>query len=1268
MGLEFMTQDTIEKYKNQFQDRQITVKENISESLSLIAANMLEAGDQGHARKLHQLIGKYNRGEMIITFSGHFSAGKSSLINELAGHSLLPSSPIPTSANVVTIKSGEPQVKLHLTSGEQKDFDFTGNLEEVRAYCVNGAEVESIEISYPLLWPETLLLMDTPGIDSTDDAHKLSTESALHLADIVIYTMDYNHVQSELNFHFVKSLQDQGKSVVLVVNQIDKHQAAELPFESFRQSVEEAFSAWQIEPMAIFYTSIMRKDHPFNQLSQLKSALSEWMDKRSSLIAEGLVHSSLELIEGHMVWLRAQQGEKRSSFEEILEQTPSLQDITMEVNQLNLQIKSNSERPLRLEQTGKKEIDSIIQNANLTPFPIRELAERFLESQKPNFKVGLFFTANKTLEEQKARLDAFHVEFSKQVSAHLEWHLKETLIRIQEQDGSATEEYLTEVHEMHLDIEPQLLVDQIHQGALASFSGQYVLQYSQDLAQAMKNAYRKKALSLLEKGLHLSEAKSNADLGPLRQKISSYSQVIDALEGLRKLDQKLDEKSKEFMNLLLQNVKHGESSFRKLEKSPVTPSADASATTYKGNKYSIDWGTSEQQEQKHEKSTDGPYKAKLQQTAEGLRQTAHLTKEIAGLKTSSNAMIGRAERLEKNLFTVALFGAFSAGKSSFANALMGNRVLPVSPNPTTATINKVLPPNAENPHGTVRVKLKGEKDLWNDLAHSLRIFEMEAPSMEQGIDAIKRLQPEDWSPSSKPHYSFLKAVEHGYESISAYLGQELIVSAEEFQLYVADEKKAAFVEWIELHYDCPLTRQGIALVDTPGADSINARHTGVAFEYIKNADAVLFVTYYNHAFSHADKNFLTQLGRVKDTFEMDKMFFVVNAADLAKDKEELESVIGHVSENLEVHGIRNARIYPISSQSAIAGKLGQRDKIDSTTEASLRNQWNIPTDDTIAWDQVLTRSGLPRFEKDFITFTIEELTQVAVSSSAHEVDRVRNHLEELLQSSKQDESERVRQKEAAVQLKKQALKVKIDRHTEVKSIEKEVAELLFYVKKRLLDRFNEFFQYSFNPAVLKDDGRNIKHTLRVSLEEMLQSIAHELAQEARATTLRVEKYLRKSQNRMFSKWEETLRGVMETSTFGLSAFDPTPLETPSFPLELTISDKKPLLSTLSLYKNARHFFEKDGKVAMRDTLEKQINPMITAHIEQLEQIFMEYYTHSFHEQMDNIQNHISDEVEGYYAGLMGMLSNEIDVESLEVVKTQLDHIVTGMRELFNQNK
>ncbi|WP_249686057.1 dynamin family protein, partial [Bacillus velezensis] len=69
--------------------------------------------------------------------------------------------------------------------------------------------------------------------------------------------------------------------------------------------------------------------------------------------------------------------------------------------------------------------------------------------------------------------------------------------------------------------------------------------------------------------------------------------------------------------------------------------------------------------------------------------------------------------------------------------------------------------------------------------------------------------------------------------------------------------------------------------------------TDVSFQYIKNAGAILFVTYYNHVFSRAGREFLIQLGRVKDTFALDKMFFLINAADLAESEEVCGMVKGY---------------------------------------------------------------------------------------------------------------------------------------------------------------------------------------------------------------------------------------------------------------------------------------------------------------------------------------------------------------------------------------
>ena len=56
--------------------------------------------------------------EYTIGFAGHFSAGKSSMINALTGEDLLPSSPIPASANIVKVKKTDTDYAvIHMTDG-----------------------------------------------------------------------------------------------------------------------------------------------------------------------------------------------------------------------------------------------------------------------------------------------------------------------------------------------------------------------------------------------------------------------------------------------------------------------------------------------------------------------------------------------------------------------------------------------------------------------------------------------------------------------------------------------------------------------------------------------------------------------------------------------------------------------------------------------------------------------------------------------------------------------------------------------------------------------------------------------------------------------------------------------------------------------------------------------------------------------------------------------------------------------------------------------
>ena len=81
-------------------------------------------------------------------------------------------------------------------------------------------------------------------------------------------------------------------------------------------------------------------------------------------------------------------------------------------------------------------------------------------------------------------------------------------------------------------------------------------------------------------------------------------------------------------------------------------------------------------------------------------------------------------------FTVALFGAFSAGKSSFSNALIGEKVLPVSPNPTTAAINRIRPVSVGKEDGTADVRLKTEMRMMEDVVRSFEALGIKATFTE----------------------------------------------------------------------------------------------------------------------------------------------------------------------------------------------------------------------------------------------------------------------------------------------------------------------------------------------------------------------------------------------------------------------------------------------------------------------------------------------------------------------------------------------------------
>jgi small GTP-binding protein len=1218
----------------------ITMRKNhtqISDSILQLKSQMTLGAYQKHQSQLDDIINKCSEGLFSITFCGHFSAGKSSLINQLCGHTLLPSSPIPTSANVVTIRNDAAQAKVKKWGDLQPQSIA---LELLQDACKQGEEIESVEINYPIAWmgADTVLL-DTPGVDSTDEAHMKSTLSAIHLSDVVFYVMDYNHVMSEINFAFTKRLQEWNKPIFLIVNQIDKHEPEEIDFNDYRAGVKKAFEDWHIDLEAIFFITLKEKHHPYNELEQLDWYLKQLISLGPVLRDESVKKSVKHIVDDHIASVEEAYDEFKAPYVKQIDEDQT-EHIGKLVHDLKGKITALELKSTSFVDLHRKDIIKLLDNANIIPAQTRELAHLFLESTSPKFKVGLLFSKNKTEQEKRARLTAFSDQFKQNVQVHILHHLQNLLKSIIQQEGLRDEQILSQINQFNIELTEHWLTQQINQGAV--LSNEYTMTYSAQISNEIKAAYRRLAFEILDKIASPVIEKCQVETEHVNNAIKGLSSQLTAHNKIEKLNQQQLAYQSKLISLLdweLESVqlpnkqeapalKPSPMYFESEEKTSLKH--DESEELNEALSNLVDASTPMMDHRIHERVT---------QAAERIDQLISIVDSYPSMDSSIRSLKEKSERLKHRNFTIALFGAFSAGKSSFANALIGEKIVPVSPNPTTSAINKVMRPETPEQHGTAKITMKSLQTIVSDVQYSLELlghtWKQASPeaAMDQALNLIRKLLPEQISGKGKAHYAFLKAVEQGWEAAKDDLGQEMQVDMEDFKRYVAEEVRSCFVMDIELYYSCPVTEQGIVLVDTPGADSINARHTGVAFNYIKNSDAILFVTYYNHAFSQADREFLEQLGRVKNSFELDKMFFIINAADLADSAAELDDVAAHVRSNLQQFQIQNAKIYPLSSKMAVDAKLSR----DANK---------------------LRKSGMPAFEQDFIKFSVHDLVQMSVDSIEKDIARIRNKVQLWLDQASQDVSARQNQIIKLKEVSGQCLELlnKRSKLIDDSKLEGEIKELFYYVKQRYVYRFNELFQMAFNPATLREEQGDRKTRLRQAWAELRQLVNIQLSQEALALSLRIESFLRQELHINLEQLQSEVDCRLANFELNLDFKLALPSPAVEEEIDLDAADEKLLLAH---YKNSKQFFEENGKEKLREQLNKQFEMPVDHFIDQHYISFNTFY---------NIQTEqwLEAWLQEQRAALEEHIQGMIDAQDPSVSPAALTRLLNEIDKIINQ--
>lgn len=1172
------------------QSRMQSFDEKINQTLQKTAQAFTlfeQTNDMERVNKTKLFSQKLMNREFAIGFAGHFSAGKSSMINALTGEQLLPSSPIPTSANIVKIhKASEDFAVVYMQN--QQPVKFTGDYDfkTVKEFCKDGDAVSQIEIGHQSSnLPEGITVMDTPGVDSTDDAHRISTESSLHLADIVFYMMDYNHVQSELNFGFTKQLMKYNENVYLIVNQIDKHRESELTFEQFKESVRLSFKAWGVEPKGIYFTSLKDMSHANNDFEDVRQIVMDSMANWQEQLIESSTSTLSKLHDEHVQFLQLEKEECQITFSEVLSEDEwnSKDEVrkTAEhyINQSKL-LTSNA-----WKETFESSRKQLLDNATMMPYELRDKLKLYLEAKQENFKVGVFFSGKKTEEERISRGQLVEKEYDVMIQSQIAGHMR-TLMKQSLKDVSLlSDETSIAIDQIEFHPPLQLIDAQIQSGSLITANA--VLNFANRVADATKKWFIQQTDGWKnEQVTHIDELPED-EFGQADAKSRVYQKKVLAIDTLELMNTQLSVFSKEW-------------------EKPSKHVVDTSSKVLK--QWSVDHELAEQQMVPFESSMLRESESEefiieeqveliqteVVATNETLSRADYIAKQIEhiqGFSEVARYLKTKSQRLVNQDFTIALFGAFSAGKSSFSNALMGANVLPVSPNPTTATINKIRPISDNHPHETADVKLKTQKQLLADVASSFQAIGIKIETLEEaylksdGIDALVLTDE-----GLHVHKAFIVAFKKGYPTFKNQLGSTLRVDRTDFEAFVAQEEKSCFVDNIDFYFDCELTRQGVTLVDTPGADSINARHTGVAFDYIRNADAILFITYYNHAFARADREFLIQLGRVKDAFELDKMFFIVNAIDLAANEEEANDVKNYVTTELQRFGIRFPRVFGISSLQAL------REKVDNTH----------------------LNSGMSAFENSFQHFLSEDLKAMAVQALAEESDKTIGRLASLI---KQTEANLSRKEERLLELRQLEQKVRQRFTTSAagvvtKNAFQELDELLHYVLQRVYYRYPDFFKESYNPSVFAN--KSSQDALDFALKETLAMLSFDFEQEMRVTNFRLNQWIIKA---LQQRQKDEMLELKESNTsFSFVPYEITDANLLEF--DGPFMDASPYTHVKSHYKNNKSFFEKNEKLKLRDALQSATKPEAEDYLSQQNSKLREWASSVIDLEAEGLRQHL----------------------------------------------
>jgi GTP-binding protein EngB required for normal cell division len=185
-----------------------------------------ELGAEPVAEEARELAARVSEGRFYVACVGQFKRGKSTLLNALVGHEVVPTGYVPVTAVPTVIRFGdELHARVRMRDGAWREVAMTDLKEYVSEEhnpennkAVDGAEVF---VPSPLL-SSGMCFVDTPGLGSVYTGNTATTQAFVPHIDAALVVVGADPPIAGEELALVESVGNQVQDLILVINKADR--------------------------------------------------------------------------------------------------------------------------------------------------------------------------------------------------------------------------------------------------------------------------------------------------------------------------------------------------------------------------------------------------------------------------------------------------------------------------------------------------------------------------------------------------------------------------------------------------------------------------------------------------------------------------------------------------------------------------------------------------------------------------------------------------------------------------------------------------------------------------------------------------------------------------------------------------------------------------------------------------------------------------------------------------------------------------------------